>query len=69
MVRSPIREATDVTAACTDSGGAVVNANGPCVWADSEPVVDLSANPQWKRYRYRIYQTIVPLRNVIWAGI
>jgi type IV pilus assembly protein PilW len=68
-VRSPPREGNNVTAACTDAAGTVVNSNGPCVWSDSEPVLNLSANPEWKRYRYRIYQTVVPLRNVIWAGI
>jgi type IV pilus assembly protein PilW len=69
IARSNKREATDVTPACTDGGGTVVNANGPCIWSDSEPVVNLSANADWKKYRYRIYQTIIPLRNVIWAGV
>jgi type IV pilus assembly protein PilW len=32
------------------------------------PVIDLSASdPVWQRYRYRIFETILPLRNVIWA--
>jgi type IV pilus assembly protein PilW len=69
VVRSPKKEAGNVTAGCTNSSGVVVNANGPCVWADSEPVSNLSANTDWKRYRYRVYQAIVPLRNVIWAGV
>jgi type IV pilus assembly protein PilW len=69
VVRSPKKESSDVTAACTNAAGTVVNANGPCVWADSEPVVNLSADPSWKRYRYRVYQALVPLRNVIWAGV
>lgn len=68
VARSSKREAADVTSACTNAG-VVVNANGPCVWSDSEPVVNLSANADWKKYRYRIYQTIIPLRNVIWAGV
>jgi type IV pilus assembly protein PilW len=69
VARSPKREGADVSFPCKDTSGVVVNANGPCVWSDSEPVVNLSANPDWKKYRYRIYQTIIPLRNVIWAGI
>jgi type IV pilus assembly protein PilW len=69
VARSSKREGTDVTAPCKDSSGTVVNPNGPCVWSDSEPVLDLSANADWKKYRYRIYQTIMPLRNVIWAGV
>ncbi len=31
------------------------------------PTLDLSADPDWQRYRYRVFETIVPLRNVIWA--
>jgi type IV pilus assembly protein PilW len=69
VARSGKKEASDVTPACTDSAGTVVNANGPCVWAGSEPVLNLSADPDWKKYRYRIYQALVPLRNVIWAGV
>jgi type IV pilus assembly protein PilW len=69
VVRSPKKESSNVTGACTNAAGTVVNANGPCVWADSEPVANLSANADWKRYRYRVYQSIVPLRNVIWAGV
>jgi type IV pilus assembly protein PilW len=31
------------------------------------PAVDLSADADWKRYRYRVFETIIPLRNVVWA--
>jgi type IV pilus assembly protein PilW len=31
------------------------------------PAIDLSSDPNWRRYRYRVFETIVPLRNVIWA--
>ena len=52
------------------SGG--VN-NGPCAWSDSladpAPLVDLRANADWRKYRYRVYQTVIPIRNVIWAGV
>lgn len=69
VARSSKRESTDVTLPCTNGSGAVVNSNGPCVWPMSEPVLNLSSNADWKKYRYRIYQTIIPLRNVIWAGV
>lgn len=69
VARSGKREAADVTAPCTNAAGAVVNANGPCVWPDAEPVLDFSATPDWKKYRYRVYQAVVPMRNVIWAGV
>jgi type IV pilus assembly protein PilW len=69
VVRSPKKESSNVTGPCTDAAGTVVNNNGPCVWADSEPVANLSADADWKRYRYRVYQALIPLRNVIWAGV
>ena len=28
---------------------------------------NLSNDPDWAHYRYRVLETIVPLRNVIWA--
>lgn len=31
------------------------------------PAIDLSADADWQRYRYRVFETIIPLRNVIWA--
>lgn len=70
VARSPKKEGANVTAACTNNAG--VN-NGPCAWADSAvdpaPLIDLSANADWQKYRYRVYQTIIPIRNVIWAGV
>lgn len=69
VARSSKKEGANVSYPCQDGLGTIVNANGPCVWSDSEPVVDLSANADWQKYRYRIYQTIIPIRNVIWAGV
>ncbi|HET7832103.1 MAG TPA: PilW family protein [Gallionella sp.] len=31
--------------------------------------VDISAVPDWQRYRYRVYNTIIPLRNIIWSNL
>lgn len=28
--------------------------------------LDLSANPNWRCYRYRVFETTVPLRNLLW---
>lgn len=71
VARSSKLEGTNVTAACTNVSGGVNN--GPCAWIDSEadpaPLIDLSSNADWQRYRYRVYQTIIPIRNVIWAGV
>jgi len=38
----------------------------PTTWPGG-PVVDLSADALWTCYRYRVYQTIIPLTNVLWA--
>jgi len=36
--------------------------------ASPAPTIDLSASdPQWLQYRYRVFDTIIPLRNVIWT--
>ncbi len=42
----------------------------PVAWPDAaSPLIDLSANPDWQRYRYRTYQLVIPIRNVIWANV
>jgi type IV pilus assembly protein PilW len=70
VLRSPKLEAGNVTNTCTNNAG--VN-NGPCAWDDTvvdpAPLIDLSADANWRRYRYRVFQTIVPLRNTIAAGV
>lgn len=71
VARSAKMEGADVTAVCTNVSGNVNN--GPCAWTDTvgapAPIIDLSTNANWKKYRYRVYQTIIPIRNVIWAGV
>jgi len=59
-----------VTAACTSLDSNPVA--GLCAWQGSDtspaPAVDLSpGDANWARYRYRVFETIIPLRNVIWA--
>lgn len=31
--------------------------------------IDLSGNANWQNFRYRVIQTVVPLRNVAWQGV
>ena len=49
-----------------------VTAAAPIAWADVNgspaPSIDLSADADWQRYRYRVYETIIPLRNMIWSS-
>ncbi len=74
VARNGQLEKTDVTASCTSTTAA--NPTGLCAWdatsaapinASPAPVIDLTADPDWRRYRYRVYETIVPLRSVIWS--
>ena len=71
VARSAKMEGADVTDPCTNVSGGVNN--GPCAWVDSvadpAPLIDLSADANWRKYRYRAYQTVIPIRNVIWAGV
>jgi type IV pilus assembly protein PilW len=70
VARNAKIEAPTVTNAC----GSITSiaATGLCAWQGSDtspaPAIDLSpGNSTWGRYRYRVFETIVPLRNVIWS--
>jgi type IV pilus assembly protein PilW len=70
VARNAKQEPTAVAAACSSTIAAAPA--GVCAWAGSAaspaPVIDLSpGDANWARYRYRVYETIIPLRNVIWA--
>lgn len=80
VARSGKKETKNVTSTCTNTTGTVNN--GPCAWteitADPNPAPQINlayypdgitANPDWQKYRYKVYQTIIPLRNVIWANL
>jgi type IV pilus assembly protein PilW len=54
--RSGQYEKTDVTTAAPSWAG---SASAP---------IDLSGLPDWRRYRYRTFETTVPLRNMAWQG-
>lgn len=70
VARNAKQEPTAVATACSSINSAAPA--GLCAWAGSvaspAPAIDLSpADADWARYRYRVFETIVPLRNVIWA--
>lgn len=83
VARNGLLEKTNVTAACTTALGTVNNGpcawddTTPLVPGGSipspAPKIDLSknsdgtANPDWQRYRYRVFETIIPLRNMVWS--
>lgn len=54
-----------VSQACN---GTQPNLSRICIWrADATPGnVDLTALPDWQRYRYRTFEATIPLRNILW---
>lgn len=73
VARSQLREkdvVQGVDMSCVNASGN--NSTGPCAWKDTTdspaPTIDLSVDPDWQHYRYRVYETIVPLRNVMWQS-
>lgn len=64
VARSTLPEKPNTSGTCD----ATTAANAPESWSGG-PAVSLTADPDWQCYRYRTYQTIVPLRNVIWANL
>lgn len=69
VARNDLLEKEIVTTQCTTAKG-VAN-NGPCAWDDADvdaaPAIDLSAIASWQNYRYKTYETIIPLRNMLWS--
>lgn len=69
VARNQKIESGVVTAACSSTTAAAPT--GMCAWigniSSPAPTIDLSNDPAWARYSYRVYETIIPLRNVIWA--
>jgi type IV pilus assembly protein PilW len=65
IARSPLRENNPVSQAC---GGTAIGLARVCIWnSDAAPAnVNLTAIPDWQNYRYKVYETVVPLRNVMW---
>ncbi len=50
----------DVGSTITVSGTAACNSGSKCL------SLDVSKLPDWQHYRYKVYDTIVPLRNMLW---
>lgn len=70
VVRNGQLEKGIVTNPCTTNQG--TNNNGPCAWDDTgingaAPQINLANDADWQRYRYRVYDTIIPLRNIVWS--
>ncbi|MEO8333290.1 MAG: PilW family protein [Gallionella sp.] len=74
VARSGLLEKEDVSTVCSSLTADIPT--GLCAWSATSaspsivspaPAIDLSNDPNWMRYRYRVYQTIIPLRNIVWS--
>jgi type IV pilus assembly protein PilW len=63
VARSGLREPVAVSQACTGADPSLARV---CIWNNGTDV-DLTALADWANYRYRVYETIIPLRNVMWS--
>ena len=63
-----------VSTACSSTTAA--NPTGVCAWdatsanpsvASPAPTVNLTNTATWNQYRYKVYESIIPLRNVVWT--
>lgn len=63
VARSPHMEKLAMPGAECDATTAA-----PVSWPGG-PTADLSADPNWKCYKYRSFSVVVPLKNVIWGGV
>lgn len=59
IARSPLRE---------KSSAGVCNITNTATFNWFGGTMDISALPDWKCYRYRLLQTTIPLRNMIWKN-
>jgi len=71
VARNPMRDREPVSEACAQPADLANPATGVCAWKNEPgspaPVIDLSGTADWDHYRYRVLETIIPLRNVVWA--
>ncbi len=74
VARNGLLERDVVSASCSSTTAA--NPTGVCAWdatsasptvASPAPTVNLTHLTDWNRYRYRVYESVIPLRNVVWA--
>lgn len=71
VTRGNLPEKDVVSRAC---GAAQTNppSNEVCVWWDDKPngenKIDVLLGAGWANFRYRVYETTIPIRNALWAG-
>lgn len=76
VARDGLLQTGNVTNACSSLTAAAPT--GLCAWSGTDtingvdivnaaPSIDLTADANWQRYRYKVYETIIPIRNVIYS--
>jgi len=65
VARSAQFEKTAVTAAAPEWEGS--HADNPA--GSAAGPIDLSGYANWQNYRYKVFRTVVPLRNISWMGV
>ena len=74
VARNGLLERAVVSTSCSSTTTA--NPTGVCAWdatsaspttASPAPTVNLTHLADWDRYRYKVYESVIPLRNMVWA--
>jgi len=74
VVRSALSERPSAGTTCDTTTTAPVAWNTPSTTLNAAPTIDLSAGgttvavPNWQCYRYKVYQSVIPLINVLWSN-
>jgi type IV pilus assembly protein PilW len=70
VARSAQYEKTAVTTTAPTWDGTTANnpAGSAAALIDVSMMPDGSSNTTWQNYRYKVFQTVVPLRNIAWMG-
>ncbi|MBK8742849.1 MAG: PilW family protein, partial [Betaproteobacteria bacterium] len=53
----------------TDPDGNDVTSAAPTWDGSAGAAFNLSGNSEWSHYRYKVFQTVVPMRNLTWLGV
>ncbi len=66
VARSSLMERADLATNICTATPSITAANYP-TWDGG--TIDVTADPNWRCYRYKVYQTIIPMRNILWANL
>jgi type IV pilus assembly protein PilW len=68
VARSPLRQAAGAGGVCSSAGPAPDWQTTQAGGLPGRSAISLAHVPDWQCYRYRVAETAVPLRNVIWGA-